>query len=396
MELYQLKVVNTPRLEKIFLDVVDDLYQHEPNWVRPLDGEINKVFNSAKNKRFQHGRAIRWILFDDRMKPIGRIAAFYDLLTASSHQQPTGGVGFFECVNHQNAANTLFDAAKNWLIMQGMKAMDGPVNFGNRDFFWGCLIGGFHEPLFNMPYNPMYYNDLFTGYGFRNYFNQYTYHVLISGESLSPVLRYKAERLKRDNKFIFTNFDMNTGDRIAYEFSEVFNKAWAHFPGVRPISEEDAKSLFHTLKFIIDPRLIILAHDHNQQPIGFFIMIPDLNQLIKTFNGKMNLINKLKMYYGLKVKKSCTRVIGLIFGVIPEYQGKGIESGLVLKFEENANKKGFPYRDLEMNWIGDFNPTMMKLVELIGGKIHKTHVTYRYLFDRNAPFERAAALNSTN
>lgn len=89
-------------------------------------------------------------------------------------------------------------------------------------------------------------------------------------------------------------------------------------------------------------------------------------------------------------------MIGLIFGVIPEFQGKGIEAGLVKQFEENAIQKDFPYTDMEMNWIGDFNPTMMKLVEMIGGRIYKTHVTYRYLFDRTLPFERAAILDSNN
>ncbi|OFY49882.1 MAG: hypothetical protein A2W85_17470 [Bacteroidetes bacterium GWF2_41_31] len=395
MSEYQLKEVSNPRLEKQFLDVVDLIYYNVPQWVRPLDGEIKKVFDVNKNKRFLQGNAIRWILFDSQQRLCGRIAAFFDEFTSSSHQQPTGGVGFFECINNQEAANVLFDQAKKWLQLQGMQAMDGPVNFGNRDFFWGCLKEGFHRPLFNMPFNPGYYNDLFTRYGFENYFNQYTYHVLISPESVSPIVHFKAERLKRDQKFTFSNYDKKSDHLIAAEFSEVFNKAWANFPGVRPISTGDATAIIHSLKPIIDPRLIILAH-YQTQPIGFFIMIPDLNQIIGKFHGKMNWVNRLRLLYGLKVQKKCSRVIGLIFGVIPEFQGKGIEAGLVKQFEENATQKNFPYTDMEMNWIGDFNPTMMKLVELIGGRIYKTHVTYRYLFDRTLPFERAATLNSNN
>jgi len=42
-----------------------------------------------------------------------------------------------------------------------------------------------------------------------------------------------------------------------------------------------------------------------------------------------------------------------------------------------------------MNWIGDFNPKMMRIAENGGGKIYKTHTTYRKLFDENASFERA-------
>lgn len=68
--------------------------------------------------------------------------------------------------------------------------------------------------------------------------------------------------------------------------------------------------------------------------------------------------------------------------VLKLLNGKGVESGLVMRMEEEIFKPGFPYVSLEMNWIGDVNPSMMKMVEQVGGKIFKTHVTYRYLFDR--------------
>lgn len=389
---YQLKEVVSPLLEKQFLDVVDAIYTNHPLWVRPLNREIEVVFDKKKNKRFVGGNAIRWVLFDSQQNSCGRIAAFHDKFTSGNHQQPTGGMGFFECLDNQEAANTLLNAAKSWLQNQGMEAMDGPVNFGNRDYFWGCLKQGIHQPIFNMPYNPLYYNDLLTNFGFKTFFNQYTYQVPLDPEVMSPIIKYKAERLKRDNKFTFSFYDEKSGDKIATDFCRVFNKAWAHFPGVRPITVEEATIVFKSLKPIIDHRLIILAH-HENRVIGFFIMVPDLNQIIGKYNGKFNWINKLRMMYDLKVQKKCNRVVGLIFGVLPEFQGKGIEAGLVIKFTENAKDKSFHYTDLEMNWIGDFNPTMMKLVEIIGGKIYKTHITYRYLFDRQRPFERSPILN---
>jgi hypothetical protein len=79
----------------------------------------------------------------------------------------------------------------------------------------------------------------------------------------------------------------------------------------------------------------------------------------------------------------------VIFGVVPEHQGKGVESAIILQFEKEIKAGRILYTDLEMNWIGDFNPVMMKLVQQIGGSIHKTHVTYRYLFDRSKEFKRA-------
>jgi hypothetical protein len=66
----------------------------------------------------------------------------------------------------------------------------------------------------------------------------------------------------------------------------------------------------------------------------------------------------------------------------------GVAEGMIMYFEDEVTK-GVNYSDLEMNWIGDFNPKMIKLVKQIGGKVRKTHITYRYIFDRTKPFERA-------
>lgn len=108
---------------------------------------------------------------------MGRIAAFYNReLVAASEYQPTGGCGFFESIDDQRVADMLFDAARDWLKERGLEAMDGPVNFGDRDQWWGLLVKGFEfTPLYANPYNFEYYVRLFENYGFRNYFNQHTY-----------------------------------------------------------------------------------------------------------------------------------------------------------------------------------------------------------------------------
>jgi len=52
------------------------------------------------------------------------------------HDQPTGGLAFFECgIDDEKAAFLLFDTAKQWPAINGMCAMDGPINFGENDNF---------------------------------------------------------------------------------------------------------------------------------------------------------------------------------------------------------------------------------------------------------------------
>lgn len=385
---FYLVEVNNKKVISEFLHFPSKLNKGDLKYIRPLDEDVEKIFDPKQNKHFRKGNAIRWILKNSEHETVGRIAAFYDLTTLKKDDQPTGGCGFFDCINNSEAAGILFDAAKNWLLENGMEAMDGPINFGSREHFWGCLADGFFEPNYNMPYNQQYYNTLFETYGFKNYFNQYTYHVKLETGEMDEVVYKNGEHIKDDPNYRFETMKKMSEDRFAHDFMTIFNEAWASFPGVKPFSKSQAKNLFKKMKPVADKRAIIFSY-YNDRPIAFFIMIPDLFQIIRKFNGKFSLLNKLRLYLFVKILKKNTRLLGQIFGVVPDFQGKGVAAGMILRFEQEVAKPNFRYEDLEMNWIGDFNPGMMKMVDQIGGKIRKTHITYRYLFDENAEFKRA-------
>ena len=152
----QLTEVSDKKTAREFLEANVVINKNDPNYIRPLDKDINEVFDPKKNKAFRHGEAIRWILKDEDGKLIGRIAAFANKKYKNKGDDvPVGGIGFFDCINDQNAADMLFDVAKHWLIQRGMQAMDGPVNFGERDRWWGLLVEGFAPPVYCLNYNPL-------------------------------------------------------------------------------------------------------------------------------------------------------------------------------------------------------------------------------------------------
>ncbi len=392
MKNYTLIVVSDPSSESEFLDFPSRLYKSDPNYIRPLDEEVKAIFDPVKNKLFRNGDAKRWLLKDDNNKTVGRIASFYNEALSRANDQPTGGLGFFDSINDVEASKILFDASREWLVGKGMEAMDGPINFGERDSFWGCLVDGFYPPIFNMPYNFPYYKDLFESYGFQNYFNQYTYHRLLVPGKLTTVVEEKAMKILNNKDYHFKTIDTKNTDKFIEDFMIIYNKAWARFPGIKKLSKAHASALFKSLKPIMDPRLILYGYYKNE-PVAFFIMMPDINQIIREFDGKLNMINKLKLIFKIKYTSATDKVIGRIFGVVPEHQGRGVEAGLIKTFKKIVIKPKFHYKDLEMNWIGDFNPIMMKVCEQIGATILKTHITYRYLFDRSLPFKRAKRVN---
>ena len=393
MSKYTIHEVTTKHEIKQWLAFPAKLYRHDPHYVRPLDREVEHVFNREDNKLFRHGDATRYYLTNERGKIVGRIAVFYDEKTSKVYEneengQKTGGCGFFDCIDDQEAANTLFDAAKKWLEERGYEAMDGPINFGDRDYFWGCLAEGFTDPIYNMPYNYPYYNQLFENYGFKDYFKQLTFRRSLTPGGFDPILHEKAHRIYENPDYSFEILDRRKIDRYADDFLTIYNKSWGSIPGTAKLTRQHAVALLNSLKPIIDPRLMHFAY-YKGEPVGFFLMMIDLNQIYKGLNGNDKGFNALRVFWRVKIARICDRAISLVFGIVPEHRKKGLESGLVCSLEAQAIKRKFKYKELQINWIGDFNPPMLKIVEHAGAEHYKTHITYRYLFDRNKPFTRA-------
>jgi hypothetical protein len=113
-------------------------------------------------------------------------------------------------------------------------------------------------------------------------------------------------------------------DKAPAYFLEVYTKAWGGHKGVKPMDIEGAKKIFKKLKPIADPKLIWFGF-YKEQPIAFYISIPELNQLFKHVDGNMNWWGKLKFLYH-KLRGRNTKMLGIVFGVVPEWHGKGIET----------------------------------------------------------------------
>lgn len=383
----QLVEVGDKNTRQEFLQLPIRLYKDIPQWIRPLDQDVESVFDPKKNKLFRHGEAIRWILKDDSGKTIGRVAAFINRKTASKEDQPTGGMGFFECIEDQQAANLMLDACKSWLQERGMEAMDGAINFGDRDRWWGLLAEGYDmEPNYCMPYTFPYYLQLFEQYGFQLYFRQFTYGRKVKEGGLTEKIQNRAERLLSDPNYEFRHVEMKKLSQYAEDFRTVYNKAWVKHKGVGEMSKVQAESIMQKLKPIMDPKIMWFGY-YQGEPIAFFLNLPELNQIFKHVNGKLNWWGKLLFVYH-KWRKTCKKMYGIVFGVIPTHQGKGIESALAIATSRIVWTGSSPYLDYEMNWIGDFNPKMYRIAEEVGAKVHKVHHTYRYLFDRSKPFSR--------
>jgi len=371
-----------------FLEIGKTLYKGDKNWICPLDNMVESVFDPEKNIFFTHGEATRWVLFNDEGKPIGRVAAFINRKKAFNFEQPTGGMGFFECINNREAAYALFDICKTWLTEKGMLAMDGPINFGENDNFWGLLVEGFMPQSFGMNYHHPYYREFFESWGFRPYFEQVTNHLNL--RKPFPERFWKiANWVRQRPGYEFRHYTWKDSVKFLDDFKTIYDDAWQFHENFTPINIADLRKALEEIKIMLEEEFIWFAY-HNNEPIAFLVMIPDANEILRYFNGKIGFFGKIKFWY-LRKRNVFTRTRITVMGVRPKFQKSGIESGIFWNMDK-VMKKRPNYTEVELSWVGDFNPKMQQLHEAVESDFAKRHITYRVLFNDPGQSQKATVI----
>ena len=144
-------------------------------------------------------------------------------------------------------------------------------------------------------------------------------------------------------------------------------------------------------------RIGLLIEGHVQYP---FMTISQIERFYAAFYPKWRrdayyaLMSKLRTSPRQRIANmSCGQrsqvALGLIFGVVDEFQKTGVQGAMIKRFCEVIIERKGSYDWLDMSWVGDFNPKMMHLMEYIGASVSQTYVTYRKLFRDDIPFCRS-------
>ncbi len=370
-----------------FLDLPKRLFAGHPNFVSPLDSDIENTFDPAKNPLFKNGSAIRFITLDEKGKTVGRAAAFIDNRTVKTFDCPTGGMGFFDCTEDQKTAFQLFETCQNWLAERGIEAMNGPINFGENHRFWGLCRSGESPPVFGQFYHPNYYHDFFENYGFCEYFNQEFMRADITNFDFLERVLPGYETLMMDKNFSCKHIGEIGEAKFTTDFCEVYNRAWVIHTHFTPMKTERFSSLLKKLRPIFDNELFWVAY-HSDEPIGIYLMLRDLNPFLKKSNdGRLGILQKIWLKIWLATS-GCRRIYALVFGIVPEFQHQGI-GNLLMVTSARCIIPQRKYDTLEIAWVGDFNPKMMRLMGLLNTKKERLYTTYRFVFDRGKVVVRA-------
>lgn len=368
----QIITIQSKKDWKLFHRVPHRIYAGDPNWICPLEDDVQSVFDPAKNKVFEHGEARVFVLLDDKGEPAGRVAAFIDHERNTAQPHPVGGMGFFECIDHDGFSRALFDTAEGWLASKGIALVDGPVNFGERDKYWGLLDKGFDPPLFQENYQPRYYKKFFEANGYVPFEQVLT----LKGPSAAvPVERLKvvAERIRRSNNVHLEKYHPGHLDRYAEDFCEVYNAGFRHFQHFKPVVPEQVKRVMKQAQPILDPELLCVAYFEGK-PAGFCALFPDINPLLKPLKGKMAGINILRFLWN-KYRHKPHQIKGIGFGIHPDYKTKGIFA-FIVEFMATPHNLA-TYTDLFLTTVRAHNKEAVSIYSKLAVQIDRVHIAYR-------------------
>ena len=127
--------------------------------------------------------------------------------------------------------------------------------------------------------------------------------------------------------YSFCHFEFREKEKYIKNIVEIYNSTWSTFKeDFTPLDPEFLEESLKKAKVFMDEDIIWFAY-FNDRPIAFFILFPDLNQILKYFNGKLNFWNIIRFGY-FKITHKMTRMRAVVGGVVPSYQNSGVESGI--------------------------------------------------------------------
>jgi GNAT superfamily N-acetyltransferase len=346
------------------------IYRNSPQWVPPLIFERRQFLNRKKNPWFEHGDMELFVAWRGR-DPVGRISAQYDEDFNAHQQNDWGFFGFFECLDDQEAASALVDAAEGWLRERRHDRMVGPFDNTMNDEA-GVLIEGFERrPMVKQPWQHPYYQDLLEGAGMSKEIDLYMWGLQVDKRSdVAGMIWKAAETAENEHGVTLRKMRKKRLQDEVQAFVEIYNAAWKDNWGFTPMREEDFAHAAKEMKPLLSEDWL-MACEKDGETIAIALTVPDFNQAIGRANGRLLPFGWAKLLW--KLPRIDQVRVGFL-GVRPEYQHTGVAALLYREHFDMAEKT--PQAGGEMGWILEDNHAMNRGMEGMGGTIVKRYRVY--------------------
>lgn len=360
--------VRTPAELDRFIALPWTIYSGDHNWVPPIKQEVRKLLDHSRHPFWQHARGTLFLALQDG-RPVGRISTQVEDNYNDLWQEKLGSFGFFECVDNQETACALLDAAAGWVRNQGMNVLRGPMSPSSNDE-WGLLIRGFDRPpVVMMPYNPPYYERLLEGAGLRKAKDLLAF-IKYARTPIPERLSGLARKLRENPRISVRPVNMKNLKDEMIIIKELYNASWQKNWGFSPMTDAEMNLMAEQLKIFARPEMVLLAF-YDGKPAGLSITLPDINQILRKLNGRLGLVGTLRFLY---YRRKITGARALVFGFKAEYRRLGLPILLFYETELFMRRQG--YRWCELSWNLEDNRLINDFDRELGAREYKRYRVY--------------------
>jgi len=372
-----IKPVETAADRKEFIRLANTLFADDPNYIAPLEFELEARLNPAKNPGLKDAKHQLWIAYKDGIAA-GRISAIVNHAHLNIHKDATGHFGFLDAIDDNGVFDILLKTASAWLRDNGMQRIAGPFSFSVNEEC-GLLISGFDTPPYiMMPHGRPFYQQHLERLG---YTKAYDMHALewYPKRDFIPEKRLRFVE-KAINKPEVSIRNLKAGDLLGdiRTIIDIYNDAWSENAGFIPFGEDHARHMANELKPIIQEHNVVLCY-YKGEPAAFGLVLPNVNRVIRDFNGKLLPFNWAKFLWHAKVKGIDQSRMPLM-GVRKHLHKKPVGAAFAYKIIEMVNSSNIDHgvTHSELSWILEDNESMLSMLLEMGAEIYKTYRIYEH------------------
>jgi len=317
----QIKQVGTKSELKAFVRFPHQLFKGNKFWVPPLDRDELFTLSKDRNPAFEHCIAECWLAYKEG-KIVGRIAGIINH-TANEKWGKKVRFGWIDFIEDIEVAKALLDTVEAWGRQHGMESIQGPLGFNDMDNE-GMLVDGFDKlptiaNIYNYPYYPVFMEKL--GYTSEEDWLQFKFNASQAiPEKMDRINRLIAEKYKlRVPKFRSRKELLKYGDSLF----RTLNASFSNLYGYSTLTDGEIKAIIKNYFSFINPELVCLVIDENDEVVGFGISMPSLSRAFQKAKGKLFPFGFIHI---LKALKNMEHIDLYLNGVHPDWQKRGIHS----------------------------------------------------------------------
>ena len=370
--------VATKKEQEVFLHMPWTLgMKSDPLWVPPLLDDYRRLLDPKKSPFLKHGELAAFIAWQDG-KPVGRITAHTDRDFDKQWPAETGVCffGFFDSADDLAVAKALFAKAEEWARAHGRTRLRGPFTLDAKGET-GILIDGFDTPpRIGMPHNKPYVGPLIESAGYAKAKDLFCWWY--TSGSIDERTKRIAERTRKLPNVRVRPMELKQFRREVDIIRDIYNSAWSNNWGFTPFTSDEMEIIASEYKMFVDTEIALVA-EVDGKPAAMCFAIPDVNELVKDFDGELmrRPLNLARLLWRLKfARPKHARLI--LLGVKEEYRTSHkygtLAAVLYVEVAERGAKRG--YVGGELGWTLEDNAMINRGIERMGAKKYKTYRVY--------------------